>query len=221
MADTFGTVTALVRSLVNDELGSVYSDTVQVNFVNSAYRALQRKLAENGVRTMQDTAPVALTTGQTVISAASTPPLPTDFLQPYKLREKATGSADKYVDMFLCPDALPDRDQGQLNILWEWRANQIRLIGATQPVTTFIEYEKILPALTSPTDPLLVNGAVDLLAYQVAATITRSRGASEASHDFAAAGAEEMRAYLNRMTRGAQFRPVRRRPYSRSGSSLP
>lgn len=39
----------LTRALVNDSAGVVFTDALPMPLLNSAYRALQRELAENGV----------------------------------------------------------------------------------------------------------------------------------------------------------------------------
>lgn len=76
----------LARSLANDAAGAVFSDAVLLPFLNSAYRALQRELAESGVSVLVSQADVdlPLTNGvtNTIISDVTTPQLPTDLLAP-------------------------------------------------------------------------------------------------------------------------------------------
>jgi len=43
--NTAGQITALVRSLLNDAAGNLFTDTVLLPYVNSAYRKSQRALA--------------------------------------------------------------------------------------------------------------------------------------------------------------------------------
>ena len=43
--NTAGQITALVRSLLNDAAGNLFTDTVLLPYVNSAYRKAQRTLA--------------------------------------------------------------------------------------------------------------------------------------------------------------------------------
>ncbi len=43
--NTAGQITALVRSLLNDAAGNLFTDTVLLPYVNSAYRKVQRALA--------------------------------------------------------------------------------------------------------------------------------------------------------------------------------
>jgi len=67
----------LARSLVNDAAGAVFSDAVLMPFLNSAYRALQRQLAEAGVSVFvsQIDVDMPLTNGvtPTLLNDASTP----------------------------------------------------------------------------------------------------------------------------------------------------
>ena len=44
----------LARALVNDTSGAVFTDTVLMPLLNSAYRGLQRELAENGVSVLME-----------------------------------------------------------------------------------------------------------------------------------------------------------------------
>ena len=44
----------LARALVNDSAGVVFTDTLLMPLLNSAYRGLQRELAENGVSVLAE-----------------------------------------------------------------------------------------------------------------------------------------------------------------------
>ncbi|MGA9570608.1 MAG: hypothetical protein WBS17_11000, partial [Candidatus Acidiferrales bacterium] len=81
----------LARALVNDTSGAVFTDTLLMPLLNSAYRGLQRELAENGVSVLMEQQDVELDqnvlTGvtNTEISDVSSPQLPTDCLMPHVL----------------------------------------------------------------------------------------------------------------------------------------
>ena len=76
----------LARSLLNDSAGAVFTDTLLMPFLNSAYRGLQRELAENGVSVLAEQQDLELETDpvsgvtNTEISDTSSPQLPTDCL---------------------------------------------------------------------------------------------------------------------------------------------
>ena len=96
----------LARALMNDTAGNVFTDTLLMPLLNSAYRGLQRELAENGVSVMAEQQDIELdvdgTTGvtNTEISDVSSPQLPTDCLMPHLLWERATATtADVFVPM--------------------------------------------------------------------------------------------------------------------------
>lgn len=215
MADTLSSVTAFCQALLNDENAETWTSTILLPHINSAYRGLQRKLAMNQIKTLSDVTTLAMPalTG-TVISSASSPALPTDFLVPWRLREKATGSSDKYADMYP-EDLLPDVDQQSLNVYWEWRAGQIRLPGATVATTIQLEYERIPPALAAPTDALLINNAVDSIAYAAAASAARSRGGVDLYKVFSEAAASTTDDLIRINLSTNQQLPRRRRGYGR------
>ncbi|HME11898.1 MAG TPA: hypothetical protein VKF79_03480, partial [Candidatus Acidoferrum sp.] len=46
--NTAGQITSLVRSLLNDAAGNLFTDTVLLPYANSAYRKLQRAIGNAG-----------------------------------------------------------------------------------------------------------------------------------------------------------------------------
>jgi hypothetical protein len=72
----------LARALVNDTAEAVFTDTLLMPLLNSAYRGLQRELdlepdPTSGITKLE-------------INDVSSPQLPTDCLAPHKLWERAT-----------------------------------------------------------------------------------------------------------------------------------
>jgi hypothetical protein len=141
----------LARALVNDTSGAVFTDTLLMPLLNSAYRGLQRELAENGVSVLMEQQDIELdqnvSTGvtSTEINDASSPQLPTDCLMPHVLWERATANTG---DAFVLMEKFTS-DGGMLILqpscylrLWEWREDKIHLIGATQSITVRARYQK-------------------------------------------------------------------------------
>src|SRR5467141_2243013 len=106
--NTAGQITSLVRSLLNDSQGNLFTDTVLLPYANSAYRNLQRALGNAGgggfiqddallvvtAVTQPDTSlPVAITD-----ATAPTNPLPTDLLLPLKICERRNTSTDDFLE---------------------------------------------------------------------------------------------------------------------------
>lgn len=222
MSDTLSSVTTLTRTLLDDDQADVFTDTVLLPAVNSAYRRVQRKLAENGVSVLSDTvtlSPDLTAVTGTKITTSSSPALPTDLLIPWEMWEKAASSSDKFVSMRQIND-LPDQDQSTQLLYWEWRAGEIRFLGATGAVTLKLKYEKVLPALVTPSTAIGIVGAVDATAYLTASIVSRSRGQAALARDFALAANEELEDIIALNTRAQQRLPRRRRAYGMRGYPL-
>ena len=213
----------LARALVNDAAGAVFTDTVLMPFLNSAYRGLQRELAECGVSVIAeqqdlelDTDPVSGVT-PTEISDVSNPQLPTDCLAPHMLWERATANTtDVFVPMekFTSGGSMLNLQPSTYLRLWEWREDKINLVGATQSITVRIRYEKVLPLLTLGTDPVQIRSATDPLAFATAALAARSRGARALAQDLLGTAQMATENLIERYVRPEQLKGRRRMPYS-------
>jgi len=212
----------LARALVNDTSGAVFTDTLLMPLLNSAYRGLQRELAENGVSVLMEQQDIELdlvgTTGvtNTEISDVSSPQLPTDCLMPHVLWERATANTcDVFVPMekFTSGGSMLNLQPSAYMRLWEWREDKINLIGATQSITVRVRYEKVLATLTLGTDPVQIRSATDALGYATAALAARSRGARALAVDLLGAAQTAIENLINRYVRPEQTTGRRRKPY--------
>src|SRR6202050_2407132 len=107
--NTAGQITALIRSLLNDASGNLFTDGVLIPYVNSAYRKVQRALAAAGQETflVDDVLLVVPAIGavdsslQVTINDQTAPPnqLPTDLLEPVELWERANLSDDDFTQV--------------------------------------------------------------------------------------------------------------------------
>jgi hypothetical protein len=214
---------SLARSLLNDSAGSVFSDSLLMPFLNSAYRGLQRQLAENGVSVVaeqqdieMDADPVSGVTN-TELSDVSSPQLPTDCLVPHQLWERATANtADVFVPMekFTSGGGMLNLQPTTYLRLWEWREDKINLIGASQSITVRVRYEKALAQLVLGTDPVQIRSATDPLAFATAALAARSRGARALAQDLLATAQMTTENVIERYVRPEQLKGRRRMPYS-------
>jgi hypothetical protein len=212
----------LARALVNDTSGAVFTDTLLMPLLNSAYRGLQRELAENGVSVLMEQQDIELdlvgATGvtNTEISDVSSPQLPTDCLMPHVLWERATAnSGDVFVPMekFTSGGSMLNLQPSCYMRLWEWREDKINLIGATQSITVRVRYEKVLATLVLGTDPVQIRSATDALGYATAALAARSRGARALAVDLLGAAQTAIENLINRYVRPEQTTGRRRKPY--------
>ena len=216
--DQTETALNLTRALINDAAGSVFNDATLMPLLNSAYRALQRELAESGVSVLvsQVDLDLPLSNGltSTELSDTSTPQLPTDLMVPHQLWEQQPGSCNLFISMEKIVGGLPNLQPGSFLRMWEWREDTIQLLGATSEVTARLRYEKVLPQLVLGTDPILIRAASDALAYATAAVAARARGARALAADMQTTAMEATEKLIERYIRPEQFKGRRRKPYS-------
>src|SRR6266705_610107 len=201
--NTAGQVTSLVRSLLNDAAGNLFTDTVLIPYANSAYRKVQRALANirSGSFLSDDVLLV-------VPSVAGTDP----SLQVW---ERPNGSSDDFVEMTDLSDhgGLPSQPQGLNLQYWEWRADGLYFLGATQDTQIRLRYEKAYPAFVDGTSSVLIRDAIESIAYFTAAMAAAARGAPQAAR-WDDAGTDALEDLLLRATHREQHSGRRRRPYS-------
>lgn len=223
--NTAGQITQLIRSLLNDAAGNLFTDTVLLPYVNSAYRKLQRTLAASGQETflVDDVLLVVSAvnevdpSSQVMINDATAPPnqLPTDLLVPLDLWERPNLSSDDFVEMvdLTSRGGLPAIEQGSTLRFWEWRQDGLCFCGATQDTQIRLRYQKAYPDFTDGTSVVLVRNAQEAIAFAGAAMAALARGSPFAERwDEAAQDALEdlISTTVRRDQRGAR----RRRPYS-------
>lgn len=227
--NTAGLITALVRSLLNDAAGNLFTDAVLLPYVNSAYRAVQRALANAGAggfltdNTLLVVPAISAAdpSVQVSITDATAPPnqLPSDLLAPSKIWERANGSTDDFAEMVDLSQhgGLPSRVQGVTLGVWEWRGEGIYFLGATQDTQIRLRYAKAYPDLTDATSPVLVRNAQEAIAYASAALAAWARGSPLAEKWDGAAG-DAIEQLVSAAVRREQQSSRRRRPFSsRSG----
>jgi hypothetical protein len=223
--NTAGQITSLVRSLLNDAAGALFTDAVLLPYVNSAYRKAQRALAniQSGTFLSDDVLLVvtAVTqvdpSAQVSITDATAPPnqLPPDLLVPVKLWERCNGSSDSFSEMtdLTDHDGLPSEPQSTTLNYWEWRADGLYFLGATQDTQIRLRYQKSYPDLVDATSPVLIRQAQEVLAYGAAALAGMARGAPQAER-WDAAAADALEDLVVRATQREQQTGRRRRPFS-------
>jgi len=227
--NTAGQITALARSLLNDAQGNLFTDTVLLPYANSAYRKVQRALGNTGAGGFLNddvllvVAAVAAPDAslQTSLTDATAPPnqLPTDLLVPLKLWERPDGSSEDFAEMvdLTRHGGLPSRVQDTTLSVWEWRADGLWFLGATQDTQIRLRYLKAYPDLTDSTSPVLVRNAQEAIAYATAALAGWARG-SPLAEKWDDAASDALEDLVVQAVRREQQSSRRRRPFSsRSG----
>ena len=227
--NTAGQITSLVRSLLNDAQGNLFTDSVLLPYANSAYRKVQRALGNTGAGGfLNDDAllvvaaiPAPDASLQVSLTDATAPPnqLPTDLLVPLKLWERPNGSSEDFAEMvdLTRHGGLPSRAQDVVLSVWEWRADGIYFLGATQDTQIRLRYLKAYPDFTDATSPVLIRNAQEAIAYATAAMVGWARG-SPLAEKWDEAAADAIEDLVVQAVRREQQSARRRRPFSsRSG----
>jgi hypothetical protein len=234
------------RAIVNDMLvsqdGEILTDNAPFTFpmLNRAARYFELELANNGVKTfLKQTTLTPITAcnfpnlglgatdpGQQVNlsdagyfdgSAVHIPPqLPSDLLVPRTLRERVTGSQERWVDMKMYPEQLPSIVQGLRMRCWTWMTEQIVMPGATQKIDLQLEYEGETAQFATVNDVIMIRGAQSALSSYLAAIFVASLDPMSAA-GFAAAGDDFTLKIVKSNVRAAQGKTNTRISYGRAG----
>lgn len=230
--NTAAQITAIIRSLLNDASGNLFTDGVLLPYVNSAYRKVQRALAAAGQETflVDDLLLVvpAVTTvdssQQVVLNDSTAPPnqLPTDLLAPLDVWERPNLSADDFVQMsdLTGRGGLPSIVQCATLRYWEWRQDGLWFIGATQDMQIRLRYQKAFPDFTDGTSVVLIRNAQEAIAFAGAAMAALARG-SPLAEQWANAAADALEDLIASTVRRDQRGGRRRQPFGARGNYSP
>lgn len=245
--NTAGDVTTRLRTLVNDSEvagGDVLTDTAPFTFeiLNSGYERVQLELAKAGIEVsltyawiiglpimptvdpearmiLDDTGCNILYPNGTGDVFSAIPQLPVDLVLPLDIWERQTATTCRAGRMKQPAGGLCSADQQLTLCEWEWKADGVQMRGALQSQDIKIEYEKQLPRLVLPTDPVPIRGVNNAAAYYGAMIFAESRG-GEISPQYKAHADEEIFLRMQVSSRRRQRQPSRRKPYSGRGGRV-
>jgi hypothetical protein len=234
-----------LRTIVNDSEipgGDVLTDANFISFqmLNSAFERVQLELARVGVETMTTEAwliglpsmPIVDPEGRMIVDdtgtnitypngignvSALSPQLPVDMVLPLKLWERQNGTSNYLSPLSQPNTGLMDMSQQTTLVDWEWRSDGLIFRGSLQSEDVKIKYEKHLPILVAPTDPVPIRGVVNAAAYQAARIFSASRGGAILP-EFKVQADYEISLLQQISARRRQRKQVRRMPYSGRGT---
>lgn len=237
--DTANSVLNLARVLVNDAAlgiaGNLLANTQPYTFeyLNSAYRTLQKQLRDAGVEyafkeTQLLLLPAVAAPDPTVqvyidftgsyngTTFSATPVLPADLVTPLRLWERPSNTNAYFSDMFPASDGMESRQQTSWLFQWEWRSQKLYMIGSLAVEDLRLRYIPALPDLTDGDSEVLILESKEAIAYYVAAQWAGTRGSPLADTLFTQGKmyADKMINATSRKTQRAQHRRI---PYSRRG----
>lgn len=210
MAVTAATILTGAKPLLNDPSGIIYSDAALLPLLKKAHRELQQRLTRSGHQTTKEvSAPILVTAGTVRLGDGAG--LPTDLLYPVSLKEKAVGATnDNYVDM-LEQSWEEDRVAQSTLMVWTWREDEIKFVGATVNREVLIRYRKGA-VITSVGSVISILDCETFLESRTAAIAAAVLGENYSRAEALNTDAEMAYDVLSgTMTKGRQNQPVRRR----------
>jgi len=234
---TLGSAFALVRSLLNDVPGNVFSDPVLLPYANSAYRTVNTELGnvqassyiKDNVLFVLPAVAAQDASVQAVLNNAGfnngtqnftsysgvVLQLPVDLMVPLRIEERTAGSTEEWIPVTDMTDAggLPEQLQGSRLCYWEWRSDGIYLLGGTQDNQIRLRYEAAFLDMSDGTSPLLIRDGTNPVAFKMAELAANARGAPGAAN-FKGFYDEAIELLKNRVAQREQHVGRRRRSYT-------
>lgn len=237
----------LTRSLGNDAIqslaGNLLSDAREYTtvYLNSAYRYVQRKMANAGVQTFKrriilTQCPVVYAIDPGLVCEISytgffdgalnhaVPTLPADMCWPLKLRERQSGTKNPYNPMFCARDGLQSRPQSIFLRDWTYQQDKILLNGAMQVNDIELMYVPFLPDIQPDAilplgeQQILILRSANAIAAYTLAEFATARG-SPLAGDIRAQGDVFLKELMASDSMQKQRGNYRRQPYSRRAHS--
>ena len=209
------------RWKLNDVGKATYPNEKLIGHLRSSLKELEDALAENGIQVLEETSTNLVVPANTTRIAylGTVPVLPSDLMDVLSLEEKITGQGnDRFVPVqkyLALPVKLPDSFLG----CYAWHEQELKFVGATQPVEIRLRFIKSFPDLNYPvsdTQTIPFNGALPFLAAKTAALVCalveKDFDRAQIMHDEAQ---NNLGRLLNRNVRTQQDTPVRRRGWTR------
>lgn len=221
ISGTAGDVFVASAALLNDQAQSVFTDAVQMPYLNMSLLELQESFEQNNIPVTNDTsAVIGVDAGVTEIGFNTSPALPSDLIDIQYIWQRVRDT-NPYVPLAPRLDFLPEYNsdvETPYFLYWAWQDQMIKLQAATSDMDLKLNYIKsIFVTVTSAHDILGVVNCLSFLQYRTAALCAEFIGENKTR-------AEDLNAYavlaldrsLGISTKGTQAILTRRRPFRQS-----
>jgi hypothetical protein len=198
---------------LNDTPRTLWTNAILLPFLKRAFKDLLLELDKKNIsQTKEIAAPITV---PALVVSLTTPVvlLPTNFITPVKIEERADGSSDLYTPM--------EEKDWEANIIqterlryWTYREDDIKFPGATTNRQILLYYQKGLTIPVDLDDPIGLTNVESFLSAQTAGYaakfILQSDTRAEPIFGFATKALND---YLTIQVRGLQFQSNRRHRY--------
>jgi lipoate-protein ligase A len=145
------------------------SDAEILGFMRMAYQDVVKALRAAEVNVFLRQTTLVITAGTTEITRTSTPPLPSDLVRPYRIATLGNNDpANRTAIVRTTANSLQAVSDNTMG-LWAWRDDGIRLSPSVFNYGVTIQYEAMLPDITSPQDEIKIPDGATAVAMMTAA----------------------------------------------------
>lgn len=195
---------------LNDVAGAVYTDTVMLPHLKSAYEHLRNELALNDIPTLDE-----VSSEQTVTAlATSMSSFPTDVIVPIMMQERSVGSTEIW-QLMEERTWVPNEAQASTLRFWMWRKEAIEFLGATTDRAVRLFYLRDLnPSAIASNATLQAANARSYLAARVAALVAMFiQNNSDLAQAANMVADDQLRKVIMINVKARQGLPTRRKPF--------
>ena len=208
-SDIFGDV----RAHLNDVGNAIFTDTVQLPYLNIAADELQQELENHNIGlTNAVETDIALTAGETEIGGLD---LPEGLIEIENVYERISGSSNEY-QLMQRVNFLPPVDVLTSYLQWyAFNDQKIQFVGSTSDEQIRVEYiKRRVPNLINASSTIDINGARFVLAYRTAGLCAQEIGENESRAEVMNGNAKlRLDILLSINLKGKQAIVIRRRPF--------
>lgn len=193
----------IARSLLNDDLGTRWSDAILLPKLQIAHRELQADLELNSIPvTSTESIVLTVPAGATNLGVTQ----PADLIEPLSMMERDVGGSADDFDEMIEVAFIPQLAQDTTLLYWCWQTELIKLLGATTNREVLLRYTRSL------TVPATINSDIGFIAGEL---FLGARIAYLASGDerFDVQAQTNLDKVIRANVKGMQGLVRRRRPY--------
>jgi len=212
-------VLEMSRSLLNDQIGAVFTNGVQIPYLNMALRDLGLKLQLNDIPVTLDTSSpvIEVLAGIDNIGGPGGPPLPYLFVNAKQVWQRPSGTTDGFLPLTQYQFLPSWNSENIVNYLsgWAYLNQYIHLVPSTTPMDVRIDYTKsVIPIITDENDDIDITNSFQYLGFKTAAYCSFFIGENPTRAEVLDGQAEQaFSEMLGIETKGQQSIVTRRRPF--------
>lgn len=214
------------RSLLNDQVGAVFTDTVLLPYLQMADTDLMLECEDNNIpyTNLTTSDPILIPAGIRNIGGDGTlggtpgPALPEDLVEIVEMYERISGTTNDYL-LMRRRNFLPKTNyQTQYLEVYTWQKQTVQFIGSTTNIEVTIDYVAgDINDITGPNSLILLFNARSFLWFRTAAHAAFYIGENkERSDELNAEALRCIETMENIGIKSQQSSPVRRRPFMSS-----